>query len=60
MEPIATDGIASSVGRSVIWSVTVMSPAKNAEPIVMQFGTLTGVGPRLKNHVLDGGPDPHT
>ena len=34
-------------------SVTVVSPAKTAEPIIeMPFGLLTLVGPR--NHVLDG------
>ena len=38
-------------------SVTVVSPAKTAEPIEMPFGLKTPVGPR--NHVLDGGPDPH-
>ena len=36
------------VGRSV----TIMSPAKTAEPIEMPFGLWTRVGPR--NHVLDG------
>ena len=38
-------------------SVTTMSPAKPAEPIVMRFGMLTWMDPR--NHALDGGPDPH-
>ena len=33
-------------------SVTIVSPAKTAEPIEMPFGLWTRVGPR--NHVLDG------
>jgi len=37
-------------------SVTLVSPAKTAEPIKMPFGLRTRVGPG--NHVLDGGPDP--
>jgi len=37
-------------------SVTVVSPAKTAEPIEMPFGLRTWVGPG--NHILDGGPDP--
>jgi len=37
-------------------SVTLVSPAKMAEPMEMPFGSRTRVGPR--NHVLDGGPDP--
>jgi len=38
-------------------SVTVLSPAKMAEPIEVPFGVWTRVRPR--NHVLfDGGPDP--
>ena len=37
--------------------VTFVSPAKTAEPIEMLFGMLARVGQR--NHVLDGGPDPH-
>jgi len=36
----------------VCLSVTVVSPAKTAEPIEMPFGLWTLVGPR--NHVLDG------
>jgi len=36
-------------GLSVGLSVTTVSPAKAAEPIVMPFGMMTGVGPR--NHV---------
>jgi len=52
MRPIATDGAAWSISLSV----TTVSPAKMAEPIVMPFGILTWVGPG--NHVLDEGPDP--
>jgi len=37
-------------------SVTLVSPAKTAEPIEILFGLRTWVGPG--NHVLDGGPDP--
>ena len=37
---------------SVCRSVTVMSPAKPAEPIEMPFGIWTQVGSR--EHVLDG------
>jgi len=37
-------------------SVTLVSPAKTAEPIEMPFGLWTWVGPR--NHVLDGDSDP--
>jgi len=36
--------------------VTLLSPAKTAEPIEMPFGLKTWVG--QGNHVLDGGPDP--
>jgi len=53
MRPIVTDRVALSVGLSV----TVVSPAKTATPIEMPFGLRTWVGPR--NHVLDGGPQPH-
>jgi len=57
MRPIATDRVAWSVGQSSIGrSVTVVSPAKTAEPIEMPFGLWIGMGPR--NHVLDSGPDP--
>ena len=49
MRPTVTD--------RVVWSVTLASPAKTAEPIEMPFGLRTWVGPG--NHVLDGGPDPH-
>jgi len=51
MRPIVTDGVAWSVGLSVI----LVSPAKTAAPIEMPFGLGTRVDPR--NHVLDGGPD---
>ena len=40
---------------SVCRSVTLVSPAKTAEPIEMPFGLRTRVAPG--NHVLDGGPD---
>ena len=46
--PIVTDHVGLCV--------TVVSPAKTAEPIVMPFGLRTRVGPG--NHVLDGGTDP--
>jgi len=36
---------------------TGMCPAKSAEPIEMPFGRLILMNPR--NHVLDGGRDPH-
>ena len=39
-------------------SVTLVSPAKTAEPIEMRFGLRTWVG--LGNHVLDGSADPPT
>ena len=42
-----------SVSQSVI--VTLVSPAKTAEPIEMPFGSRTRVGPG--NHALDGGSD---
>jgi len=41
---------------SVCLCVTLVSPAKVAEPIEMLFGLRTWVGPG--NRVLDGGPDP--
>jgi len=44
MWPIVTDRVARSV--------TVVNPAKTAEPIKMLFGLWTWVGPR--NLVLDG------
>jgi len=46
----------SVVCRSVGRSVTLVSPAKTAEPIKMPFGLRTRVG--RGNHVLDVGPDP--
>ena len=52
MWPVVTDQVAWSVGRSVSLSVTLVSPAKMAEPIEMLFGLRTQVGPG--NHVLDG------
>jgi len=36
--------------------VTLVSPAKTAEPIKILFGLRTRVG--QGNHALDGGPDP--
>ena len=59
MRPTVTDRVAWSVGLSVAAvcrSVTVVSPAKTAEPIEMPFGLRTQVCPG--KHVLDGGPDP--
>ena len=50
MRPIVTDRVAWSVSRSV----TLVSPAKTAEPLEMPFGLLARIGRR--NHVLDGGP----
>jgi len=48
MRSIVTDLVAWSVGLSV----TLVSPAKMAEPIEMPFGLRTRVG--LRNHELDG------
>jgi len=48
MRPIVTDRVAWSVGLSV----TVVSPAKTAEPIETPLGLWARMGPR--NHVLDG------
>ena len=48
MRSIVTDRVAWSVCRSV----TLVSPAQTAEPIEMQFGLGTWLGPG--NHVLDG------
>jgi len=56
MQPILTDRVAWSVGLSVCRSVTLVNPAKTAAPIELPFGLRTWVG--LRNHVLDGGPDP--
>ena len=36
----------------VCWSVTLVSPAKTAEPMEMSFGLWVLMGPR--NHVLEG------
>ena len=44
------------VAWSVSLSVTLVSPAKTAEPIEMPFALRTQIGP--ENHVLGGGPDP--
>jgi len=41
---------------SVCPSVTIVSPAKTADPIEMLFGMWTWAGPR--NQVLDGSPGP--
>jgi len=46
----------SVICRSVGRSVTLVNPAKTAEPIEMSFGFRSRVG--TGNHVLDGGPDP--
>jgi len=51
MRPIVTDGVAWSVCGSVL-SVTIVSHAETAEPIEMQFGLWTCVGPR--KHYLMG------
>ena len=51
MRPIVADRVAWSVGLSV----TLVSPAKTAEPIEMPFGLRTQAVPR--NYLLHGGPD---
>ena len=56
MRPIVRDRVARSACLCVGLSVTLVSPAKTAEPIDMPFGLRTWVGPR--KHVLDEGPDP--
>ena len=56
MRPIVTDRVAWSVGPSVGLFVTLVSPAKTAEPIEMPFGLRTLVGPGNHDIVLDGGP----
>jgi len=56
MRPIVRDRVAWSVCLSVGLSVTLVSPAKTAEPIAMPFGLRTWLGPR--DHVLDGDLDP--
>ena len=48
--------VRDQVAWSVCQSVTLVSPAKTAEPIEMPFGLTTWLGPR--DHVLDGGSDP--
>jgi len=48
--------VTDRVTWSVCLSVTLVSPAKTAEPIEMPFWLRTRVGPG--NHVLDGVPDP--
>jgi len=53
MRPTAADRVA----WSVCLSVTIMSPAKAAEPIGMPFGMWTRLGP--SNHLLDEGRSPH-
>ena len=61
MWPIITDrlrrlvwSVCLSVSQSVSQSsVTIVSPAKTAEPVEMPFGLWTLVVPR--NHLLDGG-----
>ena len=52
MGSLVTDRVEWSVGLSV----TLVSPAKTAEPIDKPLGLRTRVGPR--NHVLRGGPHP--
>jgi len=56
MRPIVTDRVAWPVCRSVYLSVTLVSPAKTAEPIEILFRLMTRVG--QGNHVLDDGPNP--
>jgi len=53
MRPVVTDRLAWSLCRSVSLSVTIVSPAKTAEPIEMPFRLWTRVGPT--KHVLDWG-----
>ena len=52
MRPVVTDRVAWSVGLTVYRRVSIVSPAKTAEPIKTSFVLWTR-GPR--NHVLDGG-----
>ena len=47
--------VCRSVGPSLSLFVTLVSPAKTAEPIEMLFGLWARMGPR--NHVVDGGPE---
>jgi len=51
MRPIVTNRVSWSVGLSV-WSVTVVSPAKTAQPIETPFGVRTRMG--RGKHVLGG------
>jgi len=51
MRPIVTNRVVWFVCRL---SVTLVSPAKTAEPIEMPFRLWARMG--CKNHVLDGGP----
>jgi len=51
MQPTVTDQVAWSFGQSV----GLVSPAKTAEPIEMQFGLWARMGPG--NHALDGTPE---
>ena len=55
MRPIATRTRCHVVRLSVCVSVTLVYPAKTAEPIEMPFCMSARVGP--SNHVLDWGPD---
>jgi len=56
MKPVVTDRVAWSVRPSVCRFVTVMSPAKTAEPIEIPFVLWAQLG--LRNHVLDGSRSP--
>jgi len=47
--------VSRSVCLSVCRSVTLVSPAKMAEPIEMPFGSCARMGPR--NHVSAGSPE---
>jgi len=51
MRSVVADRIALSVGLSI----TLVSPAKTAEPIEMPFGLWAWMGPR--NHLLHGSPE---
>jgi len=53
MRPILTDQVVWSVGLSV----TLVSPARTAEPIMMPFWVRTWMG--QGNHVLDAVQIPH-
>jgi len=62
MRPIVTDRVACSVGLSglsVGLSVTLVSPAKTAEPIEMPFALSSRTRVDPGNHVLDGVQIPH-